>query len=453
MNKEDRLFTNKMILYFIIPIAVEKLLLRLLDIADNIMVSYLGEDILAGLSLASQINIMIYEIFRGLVLGGMILVSQLLGRKDTESARKISYSLLTFLTLTSLIISAIIGFYGEHIVTLLFGQLNAQTYESTVTYLKILALTYPTQVIYFCCTDLFRAMKNSKTPTKISVMMNLINISCNYIFIYQFHMGVVGAALGTVIARYVSTLTIFLLLCNRKNDIYFELNIKKYRIDFNSLREILSLGISTATDKGMFQLGKLAVTSILSTFGSVQIAANVIVSNIDLLIELLPDAISMSSTTIIGRCAGIKDLKQIRYYSKKLMRMGILSTIITLPILLLLLPILHTLYGTSNEVWHLAMILTAIAYISIVLFYVPSFTLAHILRATGDVKFVMIISTLSMWIFRFGGSCIIAKYFGLGVMGIKIAMVLDWTFRSIMFLVRYKSGKWQKSKVQSMGAT
>ena len=83
MNKEDRLFTNKMILYFIIPIAVEKLLLRLLDIADNIMVSYLGEDILAGLSLASQINIMIYEIFRGLVLGGMILVSQLLGRKDT----------------------------------------------------------------------------------------------------------------------------------------------------------------------------------------------------------------------------------------------------------------------------------------------------------------------------------------------------------------------------------
>lgn len=448
MNTEEseKLFTNKMIWYFILPIAIEKLLLRLLDITDNIMVSHLGEDILAGLNLASQINIMIYEIFRGLVLGGMILVSQLLGRKDTATARKIAYSLLTFLTLTSLIISVIVSFYGEHMVTLLFGQLNQQTYESTVIYLKILAPTYPTKVIYICCTDLFRVMKNSKIPTKISILMNLINIYCNYIFIYQFHMGVIGAALGTVIARCLCTLIIFLLLCNKKNDIYFELDIKKYRIDFNSLKEILSLGISTATDKGMFQLGKLAVTSILSTFGSVQIAANVIVSNIDLLIELLADSVSMSSTTIIGRCVGIKDSKQVKYYAKKLMLMGILSIIITLPILLLLIPILHSLYGVSNEVWNLAMLLTAMSYISVILFYIPSFTLANILRATGDVKFTMIISVSSMWIFRFGASYIIAKYFGLGVIGIKIAMAMDWAFRSIMFLSRYRSNKWQNTK-------
>lgn len=448
MNTEEseKLFTNKMIWYFILPIAIEKLLLRLLDIADNIMVSHLGENILSGLSLASQINIFIYEIFRGLVLGGMILVSQLLGRKDIESARKVSYSLLTFLTLISFIVSIIVGLYNETIVTLLFGQLNPETYEATTTYLKILALTYPTQVIYFCCSDIFRAMKNSKMPTKISVMMNLINISCNYIFIYHFNMGVVGAALGTVIARYLSTITLFLLLCNKKNDIYFELNIYKYKIDCSSLREILSLGISTSIDKGMFQLGKLAVTSILSTFGSVQIAANVIVSNIDLLIELLADSVSMSSTTIIGRCVGIKDSKQVKYYAKKLMLMGILSIIITLPILLLLIPILHSLYGVSNEVWNLAMLLTAMSYISVILFYIPSFTLANILRATGDVKFTMIISVSSMWIFRFGASYIIAKYFGLGVIGIKIAMAMDWAFRSIMFLSRYRSNKWQNSK-------
>ena len=448
MNIEGnkKLFTNKMILYFIIPIAIEKLLLRLLDITDNIMISHLGEDILAGLNLASQINIMIYEIFRGLVLGGMILVSQLLGRKDVTSARKVVYSLLTFLTLISFIISAIVGFYGEHIVTLLFGQLNAQTYESTVTYLKILAPTYPAKVIYICCTDLFRAMKNSKTPTKISILMNLINISCNYVFIYQFSMGVIGAALGTVIARCLCTLTIFLLLCNKKNDIYFELNIKKYRIDFSSLKKILFLGIPTATDKGMFQLGKLGVASILSTFGSVQIAANVIVSNINLLIELIPDLVAIASTTIIGHCIGAKDLKQVKYYTKKLMFIGILSTLFIMPLILSIICILHHLYSVSNEVWHLAMILTMITYPSMILFYVPSFTLANILRATGDVKLVMVISTFSMWVFRFGGSCIIAKYFGLGVIGIKIAMALDWTFRSIMFLVRYKSGKWQKSK-------
>ncbi len=139
---------------------------------------------------------------------------------------------------------------------------------------------------------------------------------------------------------------------------------------------------------------------------------------------------------IIGRCVGIKDWGQVRYYSKKLMLMGILSTIITLPILLLLLPILHSLYGTSNKVWHLVMILTIISCISIVTLY-----------TTGDVKFVMVISALSMWVFRFGASYIIAKCFGLGVIGIKIAMAMDWAFRSIMFITRYRSGKWQKSRV------
>ena len=154
----------------------------------------------------------------------------------------------------------------------------------------------------------------------------------------------------------------------------------------------------------------------------------------------------MASTTIIGQCTNVKDTKQIKYYARKLMIMGILSTIVVLPIMLLLLPLFHASYHVSNEVWHLAMILAAIAYISTVLFYIPSFTLAYILRATGDVKYVMMISTFSMWAFRFGISFIVAKFFGLGVIGIRLAMTTDYIFRSIMFTVRYRSGKWQQSK-------
>ncbi len=103
-------------------------------------------------------------------------------------------------------------------------------------------------------------------------------------------------------------------------------------------------------DRGFFQLGKLAVASILSSFGSVQVAAYVVVSGIDSIIEILPDSVSMASTTIIGQCTGIKDTKQIKYYARKLMIMGILSTIVVLPIMLLLLPLLHASYHVSNEV-------------------------------------------------------------------------------------------------------
>ncbi len=446
MNKEDRLFTNKMIINFIIPMAIEKVLLRSISIVDNIMVSHLGEDILSGVELASRFNIFIYDIFIGLVLGGMILVSQLLGRKDINSARRVTYTLTTFLTLISLLFSVIIFFGSENIVSLLYGQINEQTHNSAVTYLKVLATACPMQVVYFCGTYLSRAMKDSKTPTIISVARNIINILCNYVFIYKFNMGVLGAAFGTIAAYYTSAIIISILLCNRNREIYYELDIKKYRINFNSLKEILSLSISTAMDRGFFQLGKLAVASILSSFGSVQVAAYVVVSGIDSIIEILPDSVSMASTTIIGQCTNVKDTKQIKYYARKLMIMGILSTIVVLPIMLLLLPLLHASYDVSNEVWHLAMILATIAYISTVLFYIPSFTLAYILRATGDAKYVMMISTFSMWVFRFGISLIVAKCFGLGVIGIRLAMTTDYIFRSIMFTARYRSGKWQQSK-------
>lgn len=446
MNKEDKLFTNKMIINFIIPMAIEKVLLRSISIVDNIMVSHLGEDILSGVELASRFNIFIYDIFIGLVLGRMILVSQLLGRKDINAARRVTYTLTTFLTLISLLFSVAIFFSSENIISLLYGQISEQTHNSTVTYLKVLASALPMQVIYFCGTYLSRAMRDSKTPTIISVARNIINIVFNYIFIYKLNMGVLGAAFGTIIAYYASAIIIFILLCNRNREIYYELDIKKYRINFNSLKEILSLGVSTAMDRGFFQLGKLAVASILSSFGSVQVAAYVVVSGIDSIIEILPDSVSMASTTIIGQCTCIKDTKQIKYYARKLMIMGILSTIVVLPIMLLLLPLLHASYDVSNEVWHLAMILAAIAYISTVLFYIPSFTLAYILRATGDVKYVMMISTFSMWAFRFGISLIVAKCFGLGVIGIRLAMTTDYIFRSIMFMARYRSGKWQQSK-------
>ena len=171
--EKEKLFTNKMIFYFIIPMAIEKALLRSLAIADNIMVSRLGEDFLAGLSLASQINIVMDEIFMGFVLDSMILVTQLLGNHDTNSACKIASILLIFLTLITLFISMIVFFCSNHIISLLYGQLNTQSHNSAITYLKIIALTYPMQVIYLCCTDLFRAMKNSKTPMKISIVVNM----------------------------------------------------------------------------------------------------------------------------------------------------------------------------------------------------------------------------------------------------------------------------------------
>ena len=165
-------------------------------------------------------------------------------------------------------------------------------------------------------------------------------------------------------------------------------------------------------------------------------------------IQILPGAaIGLAMITVVGQCVGAHDYKQAKMYAIKLMKITYIS-MFALDIFLLaiaspLLGFYHLSPEASSTAWELIVCHTVCA----VVFWPSSFTLPNALRAAGDVKFTMLTSIVSMWIFRIGLSYVLGAWLQLGVLGVWIAMTVDWVFRAALFIQRFLREKWKHHQV------
>ena len=285
-------------------------------------------------------------------------------------------------------------------------------------------------------------MGNSKLSMKVSVLMNIINVIGNGILIYGFHLGVAGVAIPSLISRMVAAGIMIVLISNTKNEV--RVIAKKLRPDFAMIKRILYIGIPSGLESGIFQFGRVLVVSIIAGFGTVQIAANGVANTIDNMGCIAGQAMSLAMITVIGQCVGARDESQVRYYTKRLLKITYAITAVVNTIILVLLPLILKLFSLTPETRKLAFILILIHNGFAILLWPASFTLPNALRACNDVKFAMFISIFSMFAFRIIFSYILGVGFGLGAIGVWIAMLMDWVFRVASFVWRFASGRWRE---------
>ena len=158
-------------------------------------------------------------------------------------------------------------------------------------------------------------------------------------------------------------------------------------------------------------------------------------------------AISLAVTTVIARCVGAGDYEQVKYYNRKLMVITYVCMAATVFFIFSILPLIIKAYNLSDVTARATEQIIHFHGISAILIWPISFTLPATFRASGDAKACMYISILSMWIFRIAFSYVLGKYMGLGVFGVWVAMVIDWVFRALCFVIRYFKGTWRKSVI------
>lgn len=440
MEKKHTLFSNQDLKRLIVPLIFEQALAITVGMADTIMISNAGEAAVSGVSLVDMFNNLIISVFAALATGGAVVTSQLLGaKKKDEACRSIMQLIVSSLFLTAVLTAfCIIARHG--IVSVFFGSIEKDVFDNATLYLLISALSFPFLSVYNSCAAIFRSMNDSKTTLKVSMVMNLINVVGNFIGVFILNAGVVGVAVPSLISRAFAGITLFILLQNRS----LELHIlkEKFKINFKTIRRIFYIGIPSGIENGIFQLGRVIVVSIISGFGTVQIAANGVANSLDAMGIIGGQAMNLAMITVIGRCVGAGKADEVRYYTKKLMLITYGLNTMFNGVLLIGLHWILKLYGLSYEATHLAFILVAIHSSFAMLLWPMSFTFPNMLRACNDVTYTMGISIFSMFVFRIGLSLIIAKMFGLGAIGVWIAMVVDWVFRVSLFVARYVSKKW-----------
>ncbi len=450
MNKEETvIFDRKMLVKLIVPMVIEQLLSVTVGMADMIMVSGAGEEAVSGISLVNSINVLLIMVFAAMASGGSVVVSQLLGSGDREKACKGANQQMMICILIAVVVTAAALVFNRNILVLIYGSVDALVMENAVKYFYITALSFPFLAVYNAGSALFRVMGNSHISMFMSVIMNVINIAGNAVFVFGFHMGVEGVACPTLISRFVAALVLLVLIRNEKLPVHVDKRLR-FGWDGEMLKKIMRIGVPQSLENSMFQVGKLLTQSLISGFGTAAIAANACASTVEMLADIPGTAMSLALVTIVGRCVGAGEYGQARNYTGKLIRITYIFMIVLNMILLLLAQNIAGWYNLTELGTHYAVQLIVYHSICCMLIWPLAFTLASALRSAGDAKFTMTSSVISMWIFRIVLAYVIAEGMNMGVLGVWIAMTIDWAVRAVLNVTRFLGGRWEtKSLVGS----
>ena len=439
----NRLFSRNDLVRLIIPLIVEQFLQVAVGLSDSIMVARVGEAAVSGVSLVDTVMLLIINIFTALATGGAVIAGQYLGRKDPKTGCEATAQLFNFTFLFSIFIM-ILGYLGQNVILYhVFGKIEPEVMKDSRTYLLIVLSSIPMIAMYNAGAAIFRAMGNSNVAMKTSLLMNSINVFGNALLIFGFHRGVEGVAIPTVVSRGVACVVILILLNNQAHE-HHMLHPYPFKIKWNVLKKILYIGIPNGLENSMFQLGKIAVLSLVSGLGTASLAANAVGNNIANFAILPGMSFGFALLTVCAQCVGAGDFEQVKYYTKHMMRVEYLCLIASNLIVILALPFILSVYNLSDEAAQYANDIILYHAACVVTIWPLSFTLPNTLRAAADVKVTMVLSIISMWVFRFGFSYLLTMVFHMGIFGVWVAMTIDWLVRGIFFVCRYKSGRWQK---------
>ena len=443
---EGYLYTNRALLALFIPLLIEYTLEFLVGFADSIMVASLGEAAISGVSLVDFLVQLLIFSFSALGTGGAVVAGQYLGSKQIKNAQNSATQLVWFSTILSTVLMIIVIIFRQFLIGLLFGQIEVDVWANADVYLYIVALSIPFIAIYNAGAAIFRTTNDASLPMKILLVCDVLNIIGNAICIYYLGWDVRGVAIPTVISRALSAILILYFAA----DDNYKLHIKKtlkHRFDFNILSKVLRVGIPYGIENGLFQLGRVLVLSIVSTFGTMAIAANSVGYAIGIFSVLPGFAINLGLTAVISNCVGANDYEQARYYNKKCLIIVFVSHIVINVLIFAVLPFVLGVYNLSAQTAAMTTEMVIWHGIFAIIIWPLSFTLPATFRGAGDSKSVMYISLAVMFTCRIALSYVIADWMGIGVFGTWIAMFIDWYVRAGIYIYRYFSNKWTEYRV------
>lgn len=444
--EKNHLFSNHALKTLLVPLVAEQLLNSLMGTADSMMVSNVGSAAISAVSLVDSINVLVIQAFAALAAGGTIVCSQYVGQKNLKKATESARQLLLVVAAVSVAVMAVCLILRTPLLRLIFGQVEQEVMEASKVYFFYTSLSFPFIALYNSGASVYRAQGDSATPLRISVISNALNIAGNAVLIWGFHLGVAGAAIATLASRIFSAVVVLAMLRNPK----YMISIRDYgkiHPDGKQIKMILRIGIPSGVENSMFQFGKLAIQSTVSTMGTTAIAAQAMTNIMENLNGVGAVGVGIGLMTVVGECMGAGRKDEAVYYIKKLSVIAeVVISVSCLVVFLLTRPV--TLLGGMEEE-SAKLCFYMVTWITIVkpLVWVPSFVPAYGLRAAGDVKFSMIISCLTMWLCRVSLCVFLSRRFGMGPMAVWIGMFADWTIRGIIFLYRFHSRRWINKKV------
>ena len=425
---------------------LEQLLTIFVGLADTFVISFVSEAAVSGVSLVNSFNTIFIFLFTALASGGAVIISQYIGSGKKETAGEAGSQLLMISAVFSTGIVLALLAAGKPILRLIFGKVEGDVMAACVTYLRISAYSYPALAVYNAGAALYRSIGKTSITMYIAVVSNIINVAGNVIGVFVLHAGVAGVAYPSLIARTFSAAAVTILCFRMSNGVYYRKNWI-FQWDAGLLGRILRVAVPNGVEQGVFQFVKVALSSIVALFGTYQIAANGIAQSIWSLPALVCVTMGPVFITVIGRCMGAGDTGQAEYYFHKLMKITLLLSVAWNGAVFAVTPVIMPFFDVAPQTRRLTVWLVLIHNLFNCIAFPFADPLGKGLRAAGDVKFTMVWSMVTTIGVRLLFSLLFAMALDLGVIGVAVAMCLDWCIRAVIFYIRFRSGSWKKYRL------
>lgn len=446
IDYETMLYPPKAMFTLLIPIVIEQLLNSFMGMVDTMMVSNVGGEAISAVSLVDSVNNLVIQVFAAMASGAAIICSQYLGHRDRDGSNRAARQVVLTVFVISVSLTAFGLIFRKPMLRFVFGQIEPGVMDKAMSYFLVTVLSYPFLALFNAGAAFFRAGGNSRFPMKVSVISNVLNIVGNAVLIFGFGMGVVGAALSTLASRAFCAVVILTYLRKDRQDIVLR-DYAKIRPDLPLIMKILAIGIPSGVENGMFQFGKLAIQSTVSTMGTDAIAAQAMTNIMEMVNGIFGVGVGIGLMTMVGQALGAGRQEEAKYYIVKCTKIGLAGILVScLAVLGLAKPIIW-LAGMEPVSARLCLEMVAAITVAKPLFWAFSFIPAYGMRAAGDVRFSMLTSTLTMWCLRVALCIFLVKTYHMGPMAVWYGMFTDWAVRGIVFFCRFRSGRWLQKRV------
>jgi putative MATE family efflux protein len=436
----------KQIFGIIIPILTDQAFLIVMSLLNIAMISSAGVAAISAVNMVDSLNIFLVNVFIAIATGGTVIIAQYIGSGNRENAAKTATQSISVSTLFSVLLCILIVCFHNPLLTLLFGRAEPDVLQNAKIYLIGSCISYPFIAIFESVRSSLIGIGESKGSLILSLIMNFINTVLNLVFITMLHMSILGLVISIILARIIGMVAALIYMV--KNNNILRLKVKNaLKLEFSIIKKIMLIGFPFALEQMFFNGGKLLTQTFIVKLGTYALAVNAISGSITSLYQIAPSSLSIAIVSVVGQCIGQKNIMDAKKFTKSFIGLSTIFFIVLSLIIFPAFPLLMKMFGAPKTITSDIFMIILMSAFAQPIFWSISFILPSSLRAAGDAKFTSITSMLSMWLFRVVLGYVLGIMLHFGIVGVWVAMFLEWGVRSIFFMRRFHGEKWYKHKL------
>ncbi|MCL1796698.1 MAG: MATE family efflux transporter [Clostridia bacterium] len=426
-----------------LPTALQGLVSFIVVLADNVMVTTLGDTVYAGIAQSNGVTALFVAIISGLTGGSTVLVSQYWGRKDEVRIRRIFAIVLMICISVAILFVTVLQLWPRAVLSLLTS--DPAILNAAAPYMSLVAWSYLPLAMTMALTGMLRSVEIVKMTLYATIVSLFSNVSLNYILIFGKlglpAMGARGAALATVLARAIELGVVWFYAFTVQKKFSIKprdllRGNKVLLIDY--LRHGLPVGIVDA-QWALVGFGKAA---IIGGLGEKMIAANSIAESLMGLGMIFSSSLAGGACVVIGKTVGAREYDKTRAYSKTIQLMFLLIGIVMGVTVFLTRAVYASLYGVSSGVRDLASKMVAIAALSLVGTTYHASCFVGINRGAGDNRFVMTVDMICGWLIVLPVAYITAFVLHVPLEYMFLMLRVDQLFKWVIAFTRLRGNRW-----------